>query len=215
MGRGDRGQAHVESRLALPPRPPEPPPHRGTNAEIVSLTGARRRLERFTDAPIFLQWPTPGAIVFTRHDRLWRADFDTIAGVVGAPVALGDAAAIYPSASRDGTILFLSGDGWRLRSPSGDETTLGWPLHYSPPIPTPLLVRNVRLVDGTGAPLTAPMDVLAREGRIERIAPAGNVAEESDMRVLDAGGRIAIPGLMELHAHFYDRQSFQVGSTTA
>ena len=24
------------------------------------------------------------------------------------------------------------------------------------------------------------------------------------MRVLDAGGRIAIPGLMELHAHFYD-----------
>jgi hypothetical protein len=47
------------------------------------------------------------------------------------------------------------------------------------------------------------MDVLAREGRIERIAPTGSVAEEAGIQVLDAGGRIAIPGLMELHAHFY------------
>ncbi len=181
-----------------------PHPILGTHAEIVSLTGERRRLEHFTDAPTFLQWSAPDAIVFARHDRLWKADFDTVAGVVGEALPLGEAPAIYLSSARDATILYLSGDGWRLRSPSGVESALGWPLHYSPPVPAPLLVRTVRLVDGTGAPPTAPMDVLVREGRIERIAPASSVPTEPDVRVLEAGGRIAIPGLMELHAHFYD-----------
>jgi Tol biopolymer transport system component len=176
----------------------------GTGAEIVSLTGERRRLERFADAPIFLQWPAPGSIAFARHDRLWTADFDTVRGVVDEPRALSDAPAIYPSAARDGTILYLSGDGWRLRRPSGDERDLGWPLHYAPPIPQPLLIRNVRLVDGTGSPLSAPMDVLVREGRIERIEPAGEATDEPGAQVLNAEGRIAIPGLMDLHMHSYD-----------
>jgi Tol biopolymer transport system component len=176
----------------------------GTGAELVSLTGERRRLERFADAPIFLQWPAPGSIVFARHDRLWTAEFDTVRGVVGEPRPLSDAPAIYPSASRGGTILFLSGDGWRLRLTSGEEHDLGWPLRYTPPIPQPLLVRNVRLINGTGAPLSPPMDVLVREGKFERIAPASRVPDEPGARVLDAEGRIAIPGLMDLHMHSYD-----------
>ena len=187
----------------------EPHPVLGTGAELVFLNGERRRLERFADAPIFIQWPAPDAIVFARHDRLWRAEFDSIRGVVGDPVPLGDAPAIYPSLARDGTILYLSGDGWRLRSPAGDERALGWPLHYAPPNPAPLLIRNVQLVDGTGAPLSAPQDLLARDGRIARIEPTGGAWAapenlEPDTRILDADGRIAIPGLMDLHMHTYE-----------
>jgi imidazolonepropionase-like amidohydrolase/Tol biopolymer transport system component len=182
----------------------DPHPVLGTGAELVRLTGERRRLERFADAPIFVQWPAAGSIVFVRHDRLWVADFDTVRGVVGDPRPLSDAPALYTSAARDGTIVYLSGDGWRLRRPSGEEHALGWPLHYAPPVPTPLLVRDVRLVDGTGAPLSGAMDVLVREGRIERIAPAGGVADVPGARILDAGGRIAIPGLFDLHMHSYD-----------
>jgi hypothetical protein len=48
------------------------------------------------------------------------------------------------------------------------------------------------------------MDVLVREGRIERIAPAGDGPDEPGAQVLDAEGRIAIPGLMDLHMHSYD-----------
>jgi imidazolonepropionase-like amidohydrolase len=176
----------------------------GTGAELVSLTGERRRLERFADAPIFLQWLAAGPIVFARHDRLWSADFDDVRGVVGDPRPLSDAPALYPSAARDGTLLYLSGDGWRLRRLSGEEHALGWPLHFAPPVPAPLLVRDVRLVDGTGAPLSVAMDVFVREGKIERITPAGEVADAPGVRVLDAAGRIAIPGLMDLHMHSYD-----------
>ena len=120
-------------------------------------------------------------------------------------VPLGDAAAIYPSVARDGTILFLSGDGWRLRSPSGDERTLGWPLHYTPPNPAPLLIRNVRLVDGTArAAPSAPMDLLVR-AQDRRIEPTGAREQRSrdpspDVRDPRARqGAIAIPGLMDLH----------------
>ena len=187
----------------------EPHPLLGTGAELVFLDGERRRLKRFADAPIFLQWPAPNAIVFARHDRLWRGEFDSVGGVVGDPVPLGDAPAVYPSVARDGTILYLSADGWRLRSPAGDERTVGWPLHYTTPNPAPLLIRNVRLVDGTRAPLSAPQDLLARDGRIARIEPAGGMwaARENlgpDARILDAEGRIAIPGLMDLHMHSYE-----------
>ncbi len=185
-----------------------PHPILGTSAELAFLSGERRRLERFADAPIFLQWPSAEALVFARHDRLWAADFDTVRGVIGEPRPLSDAPAIYPSAARDGSILYLSGAGWRLRRPSGEERDLGWPLHYAPPIPDPLLIRNLRLIDGTGAPMTAPMDVLVREGKIERIAPAGGVPDEPGVLVRDAGGRIAIPGLMDLHSHFYDTGVF-------
>lgn len=182
----------------------EPSTLRGTGAELVSLTGERRRLERFADAPIFLQWVTLGSIVFVRHDRLWTAVFDTVRGVVGEPVPLSDAPALYASAARDGTVLYLSEGGWRLRLPSGSEQALGWLLRYTPPVPEPLLIRNVRLVDGTGAPVSPPSDVLVRGGRIARIAPARSERVEPGARVLDAEGRIAIPGLMDLHMHSYD-----------
>lgn len=187
----------------------EPHPVLGTGAELVRVSGERRRLERFADAPTFLHWPASNAIVFARHDRLWTAELDSIRVVVGDPLPIGEDAAMYPSIARDGTILYLSGDGWRLRQPSGDERTLGWPIQYTPPTPAPLLVRNVRLVDGTGAPLSAPRDLLAREGRIVRIEPTGGAWATSenldpDTRVLDAGGRIAIPGLMDLHMHTYE-----------
>ena len=181
----------------------EPDATLGTQADLVSVTGERRRLERFPDAPIFLQWPAQERIIYARHDQLWAAGFDTLRGT-GDPVPLSDAPALYPSTARDGSILFLSEGGWRLRRPSGGEHVLGWPLRYTPPVPPPLLVRNARLVDGTGAALSAPRDVLVRAGRIERIAPAGDIPDPGDTRILDAGGRIMIPGLVDLHMHGYD-----------
>ena len=79
-------------------------------------------------------------------------------------------------------------------------TEIGWPISYTPPIAEPTLIRNVRIIDGTGGPMTAPRDILIERGRIARIAPAGSLST-GGARVLDAGGRVAIPGLMDLHAH--------------
>lgn len=168
-------------------------------ATFVPLAGERQPISRFPDAPIFLQWTSQHTIVFVRHDRLWQAPFDRT-GMLGEPQAIGNDPALYASASRDGALLFVSEGGLRLRTPDGKERRLGWPLSYTPPVAEPLLLRNVRLIDGTGRPTTAPQDVLIERGRIARLAPAGTLPAGT-ARVLDAGGRVAIPGLMDLHAH--------------
>jgi Tol biopolymer transport system component/imidazolonepropionase-like amidohydrolase len=169
-----------------------------TRATFVPLSGARETITRFPDAPVFLQWVSD-RIVFVRHDRLWQARFDRT-GMLTDPQPIGNDAALYLSAFRDGGLLFVSEGGLRLRSPGGTEQRIGWPISYTPPVAEPVLIRNTRIIDGTGGPATAPRDVLLERGRVSRIEPAGTLASGS-ARVLEAGGRIAIPGLFDLHAH--------------
>jgi Tol biopolymer transport system component/imidazolonepropionase-like amidohydrolase len=171
------------------------------HATFVPLAGQRQAVTRFPDAPIFLQWTAQHTIVFVRHDRLWQAPFGPT-GTLSDPKPLGDAAALYASASRDGALLFVSEGGLRLRAPDGGEQRLGWPISYTGPMAEPTLIRNVRIVDGTGGPMTAPRDILIEQGRISRIAPAGSLPA-GGAHVLDAEGRVVIPGLMDLHAHTY------------
>ncbi len=176
-------------------------PTEPARATFVPLSGQRQEVKRFPDAPIFLQWTTQHTIVFVRHDRLWQSPFDHT-GMLAEPKPIGNDAALYASSARDGTLLFVSDGGLRLRSPDGKEQKIGWPLSFTPPIAEPTLIRNVRIFDGTGGSITAPRDLLIERGRIARIAAAGRLTT-GNARVIDAAGRIAIPGLMDLHAHEY------------
>ena len=65
------------------------------------------------------------------------------------------------------------------------------------------LIRNVRIIDGTGGPPTSPRDILIERGRIRQIAAAGSISTDRASQEIDAAGRFVIPGLMDLHAHTY------------
>ncbi len=72
-----------------------------------------------------------------------------------------------------------------------------------------LLVRGGRLIDGTGAP-ARPADLLVRAGRVEAVldpeAPgrggADDHASDLDVRVLDARGKLVVPGFVDVHTHY-------------
>ena len=61
-----------------------------------------------------------------------------------------------------------------------------------------VLFRNVRIFDGKSAALSVASNVLVRNGKIEKIAP-GDVATTS--QVIDGGGRVLMPGLIDAHWH--------------
>src|SRR5438034_6476916 len=61
-----------------------------------------------------------------------------------------------------------------------------------------LLIRNARLIDGTGALPRTGVAILVRDSRIAAIAP-DLAAPESPL--LDAGGATVLPGLIDAHVH--------------
>lgn len=62
-------------------------------------------------------------------------------------------------------------------------------------------LRNVRVIDGTGAAPREGQTVLIRDGRIAAVG--ANVAIPADARVLDLAGHSVLPGLVGMHNHIH------------
>ena len=63
-----------------------------------------------------------------------------------------------------------------------------------------LLIRNANALDA-GSGLAGKRDIGIRYGLIEAIEPT--IAPERAQRVMDAGGKLVTPGLIDLHCHTY------------
>ncbi len=64
-----------------------------------------------------------------------------------------------------------------------------------------LLLKGGRIVDPT-QDLQGVNDIAVQDGKIARLAP--NLPAEEATRVMDVSGRIATPGLIDLHAHVFE-----------
>ena len=63
-----------------------------------------------------------------------------------------------------------------------------------------LLIRNARVFDSEQAVLGPAQDVLVREGRIVSLSGANQEQAAAD-HVIDAAGRVLLPGLFDMHGH--------------
>ncbi|MFD1860746.1 metal-dependent hydrolase family protein [Aeromicrobium camelliae] len=61
-------------------------------------------------------------------------------------------------------------------------------------------VTQARILDPEGGTLSDPRDIILHEGRIAAITAPGEVDARDD-EVLDAGGRVVMPGLIDAHVH--------------
>ncbi|NIB42443.1 amidohydrolase family protein [Pseudomaricurvus alkylphenolicus] len=71
-----------------------------------------------------------------------------------------------------------------------------------------LIIKNVFLIDGTGAPNQGPVNIVIENDRITAIEGTGVGTIVSDkkqnsagIKVIDASGQYAIPGMIDAHAH--------------
>ena len=65
----------------------------------------------------------------------------------------------------------------------------------------PLVLDNVRIVDGSGAAAIEHGRIVIEGARIARIGPAAGVAVPPASDTIDLAGRTVIPGLIDLHFH--------------
>lgn len=77
-----------------------------------------------------------------------------------------------------------------------------------------LLLRDVRLIDGTGADPRPHMDVLVAGGLVAAVAPTGALAhadpDPARLTVVEGAGRTVLPGFLDCHVHV----STQAGADT-
>lgn len=117
---------------------------------------------------------------------------------------IADPVPTHFSWSEDGTRLgYLSGGRYRvLDLRSGRAVTAAIAPEFTiPPAPPSVLIRAVRVIDGTGRPPTEPKDVVLRDGRIASISDVGTVGSQPGMQVIDGAGKVLLPGLIDMHAH--------------
>jgi len=68
----------------------------------------------------------------------------------------------------------------------------------------PLVIVGGTLVDGTGrAPLADPAIVI-QDGRIARVTTSAGESMPADARRIEARGKWIIPGLIDMHVHYYE-----------
>ena len=70
--------------------------------------------------------------------------------------------------------------------------------------PELLAIRNVTVIDGTGAAAKTGMTVVIAQGQISAIGTDGSVDYPSSARVIDGTGKYLIPGLWDMHVHLRD-----------
>jgi len=75
---------------------------------------------------------------------------------------------------------------------------IAWP--QQPSAPQTVLLRDVRLIDGTGAPPREHVSLLLRDGRIAAIG-GPEVGAAKGVPVRDMSGKTVMPGLISAHSH--------------
>src|SRR5437588_198394 len=65
-----------------------------------------------------------------------------------------------------------------------------------------VVLRHVRLIDGTGAPAQADRSVVIEGGRLAAVG-GPELAAPAGAEVLDLAGRTVLPGLVGMHDHMY------------
>ncbi len=69
---------------------------------------------------------------------------------------------------------------------------------------TAIAITHVTVIDTTGGPASSDMTVVVTGDRISEVGNTGKVAVPPGAKVLDGTGKFLIPGLWDMHVHWYD-----------
>jgi len=143
-------------------------------------------------------WDSPGVVLARLDDNpASPADFQLVDR---------QASTEFNFAPDSQSLIYTAGGRvWRksLRDgePLGASVEIPVNLEIEAPVPVPLLLENVRVLDFGSGQFGKEISLLIEKGRISKIGSVSRRRLPKGTEVVDAGGRFAIPGLIEGHGH--------------
>ncbi len=142
-------------------------------------------------------------VAFRRNEELWVSPLGGGGDDDGRPRRLDAAGGTDFTFSPDGSaIVYAVGSRvWRRLLPDGQAEEIPVRITLPRQAAPGLLVRRVRLLNQAGTGFGPETSVLIEGGRIRSIGARDSQSNPTNVEIMDAGGRFAIPGLFDLHVH--------------
>lgn len=67
-----------------------------------------------------------------------------------------------------------------------------------------VVLERAKIVDTRNGSLSSPMDLVLKNGTIDRIEPADTLSVGDQVKVINATGKYVVPGYLDMHAHVLD-----------
>ncbi len=107
-------------------------------------------------------------------------------------------------------VIYAQGDRvWRHPLTGDDRIEIPIRLELARPVPPPVLIRDVNVLDFNSGGFRGESSVLIEDGRIRWIDSEGERSPPPGSAILDGGGRFAIPGLFDMHVHTESTGAYQ------
>ena len=145
-------------------------------------------------------------LAFRRNTEIW------VTPLGKEPVKEEDVRRLSPEGGRTfaftpnlSSLIYSAGNRvWRHPLGRGEREEIPIRLELQRPLPPPLLVRRVRVLDFASGAFGPETSVYVEQGRISWIGSERGRKLPKETVTVDARGRFAIPGLFDLHVHAED-----------
>lgn len=108
------------------------------------------------------------------------------------------------------------------KQPAPQQTTVAQQSNFSPvtqsfiTVNAPVVVlRNVRVIDGTGAPASENQTIVIADGKIRSIGPENSVQTPANAQTIDLSAHTVLPGLVGMHDHMFYPSPYGEGGRVA
>lgn len=183
----------------------------GPDLYLMKLPGLQtERLTRTPQKEFAVVWGKDGTQLYIREDN--GIDHIMVRGALGAGADREIFASAYDqkqlASTPDGASVILCAGRrlFRLDVATGKSTSIPFSARFTLPDrpPADLVVTNARVFTGTSNEYMPSATVEIRNGRITSVRPSGGAggALPAGVRVLEAGGKTMIAGLMDNHWHY-------------
>ncbi len=142
-------------------------------------------------------------LAFRRNEEIWVAPMSGQPVTDAAATRLTDDGGFNVSFAPDSRALIYATGATVWRHPVDGGERVEIPIHLELPARAPgaLLIRNVRVLDFEAGDFTEATSMLIDQGRIQWIGAEAGRALPEGVKVVEAEGRYAIPGLFDMHTH--------------